>query len=67
MFNRSKKDIIRDVKKAHKVHVAVCGMTEHDMYYVKATHVAILDVISEVEDEILFNYYVDGFGDVIIG
>ena len=67
MFDKSKKDIVRDVKKASEVHVAVHGMTEHDMYYVKTTRVAILDVISEVEDDILFNYYVDGFGDVIIG
>ncbi|KKK63599.1 hypothetical protein LCGC14_2992640, partial [marine sediment metagenome] len=32
MFDKSKKDIIRDVKKASAVYVAVHGMTEHDMY-----------------------------------
>ncbi len=67
MFDKSKKDIIRDIGKAAAVHVAVCGMTEHDTYYVKTTRVSILDVIAEVEDDILFNYYVDTFGDVIIG
>jgi len=67
MFDKSKKDIIRDVKKASAVYVAVHGMTEHDMYYVKTTRVAILDVISDVEDDIPFDYDVDKWGDVNIG
>ena len=67
MFDKSKKDIIRDVRKASAVYVAVHGMTEHDTYYVKTTRVAILDIISEVEDDIKFDYYTDQFGDVCIG
>lgn len=67
MFDKSKKDIIRDVKKASAVYVAVHGMTEHDMYYVKTTRGAILDTISEVEDDIKFKYFIDKFGDVNIG
>ncbi len=67
MFDKSKRDIIRAVKNAPAVYVAVHGMTEHDTYYVKTTCVSILDAISEVEDDIPFNYYVDKFGDVIIG
>ncbi len=67
MFDKSKKDIIRDVKKAAAVYVAVHGMTEHDTYYVKTTRVAILDTISEVEDNIKFDYHIDKFGDVNIG
>ncbi len=67
MFDKSKKDIIRAVRKASAVYVAVHGMTEHDTYYVKTTRVAILDIISEVEDNISFQYHVDKFGDVNIG
>jgi len=67
MFDKSKKDIVRDVKKASEVRVAIHGMTEHDVYYVKTSRVAILDVISEVEEDILFNYSVDRFNAIIIG
>ncbi len=67
MFDKSKKDIIRDVKKAPAIYVAVHGMTEHDVYCVKTTRVSILDAISEIEDDILFHYFIDKFGDVNIG
>ncbi|GAG24560.1 unnamed protein product [marine sediment metagenome] len=67
MFDKSKKDIIRDVKKASAVYVAVHGMIEHDTHYVKTTRVSILDAISEVEDGILFQYHIDDFGDINIG
>lgn len=67
MFDKSKKDIIKAVKNASGVYVAVHGMTEHEMYYVKTTRVAILDAISETEDDTLFHYFVDKFGEVNVG
>ncbi len=67
MFDKSKKGIIKAIKTSKGVHVNIIGMTADDSYYIQVTKIAILDIIAECGDHVLFEYHTNEAGYMFIG